>query len=90
MTAAFSDEHLYDLAKAFPSEVVNRLIEGESPVRVYREYRGLTQKALAKKVGVDSNYLSRIERGTRTGSVAFLRKVANALEVKLDDLVPAD
>jgi len=31
-----------------PAQFANRMIVGESPLRVYREYRSLTQTALAK------------------------------------------
>jgi hypothetical protein len=31
-----------------PAEFVNRMIDGENKVRVWREYRGLTIKALAR------------------------------------------
>ena len=51
--AMVSDETLYDEAKAeagefFPVEVVDRLLAGESPIRVYRTYRGMTRKQLAE------------------------------------------
>ena len=44
-----SDEALYDRAVAddeesFPIAVVDRIVAGESPIRVYREYRRMTQK----------------------------------------------
>ena len=31
-----------------PSEVVYALLDGENPIRVWREYRGLTQRELAE------------------------------------------
>ncbi len=71
-----------------PIEVVERLIEGENPVRVWRKYRGLTQQGLAKKVGVSPAYLSQIETGKRGGSSKVLRAIASALNVDLDDIVP--
>ena len=40
-----------------PAEVVNRIIDGENPIRVYRDYRGLTQKDLAQKVDISGPYL---------------------------------
>ncbi len=71
-----------------PIEVVERLIEGENPVRVWRKYRGLTQQGLAKKVGVSPAYLSQIETGKRGGSSKVLRAIASALNVDLDDIDP--
>ena len=51
--AALTDESLCDRAKAeggelFPAEIVDRLLAGESPVGVYRKYRGVTRKQLAE------------------------------------------
>jgi len=70
-----------------PDDVVSRLIAGESPVRVYREWRGLTGKALADKAGLSQAYVSGIETGKRRGSVRALKALAAALAVDLDDLV---
>ena len=73
--------------ESFPLEVVDRLIARESPLKVFREYRGLTQSAFAKNMGTSAAYLSQIETGRRTGSVKLLRRLADALGVELDDLV---
>ena len=35
-----------------PAAVVDRLLAGESPVRVWREHRGITQSGLARASGV--------------------------------------
>ncbi|WP_456379902.1 helix-turn-helix domain-containing protein [Thiolapillus sp.] len=71
-----------------PGDIVDKLFSGEpSPVLVWREYRGLTQEALAKKAGVGSSYISQIESGKKPGSVTVLKKIATALRVSIDDLV---
>jgi ribosome-binding protein aMBF1 (putative translation factor) len=44
---------------------------------------GLTQSELAKKIGTKQSAISRLERGTYNPTVAFLQKVASALDVKL-------
>ena len=50
--------------ETFPAEVINRLILNEdNPIKVYREYRELTQKQLADKVGIQRAYLAEIETG---------------------------
>lgn len=90
--AALSDEALYDEAKAeggefFPAEVVDRLLAGESPIRVYRTYRGMTQKHLAEAAGINPVYLSQIETGKRAGSVGVLTAIATALGVEAGDLI---
>jgi DNA-binding XRE family transcriptional regulator len=85
------DVAAYDAAKAreeesFPAEVADRLIAGERPLKVFREYRGLTQRELAKTAGTSAAYVSQIETAQRTGSVGLLHRLAEALGVGLDDV----
>ena len=70
-----------------PGEVVHRLIDGEPPVRVWREHRGLTQAQLAEQAGVTQGAVAQLESGQRRGSVALLGKLARALNLDVDDLV---
>ena len=69
-----------------PHEVVQRLVAGESPLRIWREYRGLSQTVLARTAGITPAYLSQMESGSRQGTTRTLRKIAKALDVDLDDL----
>jgi DNA-binding XRE family transcriptional regulator len=71
-----------------PSEVVYALLEGANPIRVWREYRGLTQGALASATGISTAYLSQLETGKRTGTAEVLRTIASILDVNVDDLIP--
>ena len=71
-----------------PAAMIDRVLAGESLVRVWRDHRGLTSKALAEKAGIARAYLSQIEAGRREGTVDTLRKLATALGVAIDDLVP--
>ena len=87
-----SDEQLYDRAKAendesFPIDISDQLLAGQSPVRVYRNHRGLTQRELAAAAGIHTVYLSQIETGKRTGSAKTLAALAKALQVAVDDLI---
>ena len=70
-----------------PAEFANRILDGESPITVYRELRGLSGKELAAKVEISGGYLSEIESGKKEGKVSTLKNIASALEVDLDDLV---
>ena len=72
-----------------PANVVDRLLDGEQPLRVWREFRNLTQAALARSSGVNRVQIVDIEAGRNTGSVHTLRKLATALQVSVDDLIPA-
>ena len=70
-----------------PGEFADRILDGENPVRIWREYRGLSIKALAEKVGISAAYLSQIENGVREGSVRTMKALAMALNLDLADLV---
>jgi ribosome-binding protein aMBF1 (putative translation factor) len=76
-----------------PKDVVDRLANGENPVRVLREWRerdspeGMTQMYLSFKTNLSQGYISDIENGRRKGTAAALRSIANALNVPLDLLV---
>jgi tRNA(Ile)-lysidine synthase len=67
--------------ETFPAEVVDRLLSGESPIRVWREFRGLTAAALAQRLGVTPAHVSKLENGKGEPSVALLRKMAQVLDV---------
>ena len=70
-----------------PGDVVERLVEGENPVRVWREHRGLTQEELGARTGLSGPYLSQIESGKREGTVKVFAALAKALDADIDDLV---
>ena len=59
---------------------------GGNPIRVWREYRGLSQAELAAKAGISASYLSQLESGKRDGTVEVLSALAVELGVALDDL----
>jgi transcriptional regulator with XRE-family HTH domain len=67
--------------------MVMRMVAGESPVRVWREHRGLTMAALAERAAIAQPYLSQIETGKRDGTVETIKKLAQALDLAVDDLI---
>lgn len=71
-----------------PAAIVDRLADGESPVRVWREHRGLSLRALAERASLSPALLSEIENGKKEGSIKTLVSLARALDVDLDDLTP--
>ncbi len=73
-----------------PGALVDRIIDGEPALKVWREYRGLTQEELAAKVGKQGSWLAKIERGKLKGDVQIWRKLAVALNVELVDILPLD
>jgi DNA-binding Xre family transcriptional regulator len=89
------DVRAYDAAKRrlasgddelIPAEFANRILNGESPVRVWREYRGLTAKELAARVGISEADLGQIESRDRS-RVEMLKRIAVILSIDLDDLI---
>lgn len=70
-----------------PGEVVNALLDGENPIRVWREYRGMTQPQLARVADISVPYLSQLESGKRRGSTDVLSAIARGLDLTLDDLI---
>lgn len=70
-----------------PSEVTFALLQGENQVKVWREFRGLSQRQLSASAGISTSYLSQIEKGKRTGTTDVLLAIARTLRVTLEDLV---
>ena len=73
-----------------PTEVVNAILDGKNPIKVWREYRGLTQQQLADIVRISKPYLSQIETGKRTGTTDVLSAIAKALDVSLEQVASAE
>ena len=71
-----------------PKAVVDRLVAGENPIRVLREWRGATQVELVAAIGITQGYLSELEAGKRKGPIALHQKIAEALGVPIDLLLP--
>ena len=72
--------------ETIPATIVDMLLAGANPIKVWREYRGLTQDALANRAGISKAYLCQIETGKREGAIKTLRAIATALGVTVDEL----
>ena len=70
-----------------PLDALDRLLDGDHPVKVFRKLRGLTQKDLAAITGLNATYLSQIETRKRGGSTRVYRRLAVALSVDIGDLI---
>lgn len=75
-------------APLLPKGVVDRLANGENPIRVLRQFRKETQVELAAAVGIAQNYLSDLETGNRKGPLELHQKIARFLGIPLDLLAP--
>jgi DNA-binding Xre family transcriptional regulator len=91
-----ADVATYDEAKArlasgdeemVPSAVVDAILRGESPIRVWRRHRGLALGELAIQAALSQAYLSQIETGKRQGQAETLKRIAAVLGVTVDDLI---
>lgn len=57
-------------------------------LRLAREARELTLETVAQKVGISASYLSQVERELATPAISTLRRLAEALQVAPNQLVP--
>jgi len=73
-----------------PAEVVNAILDGKNPIKVWREYRSLTQQQLADMVRISKPYLSQLETGKRTGTTDVLASIAKALNVSLEHVADTE
>jgi mRNA interferase RelE/StbE len=85
-----ADVKAYDAAKArlenggdelVPLDIIERTIKGEAPLRIWREYRQLTQEQLAKKAKVSRALIAAIETKRKAGSVNTWKRLGAALNV---------
>ena len=74
-------------APLIPKKIVDRIANGENPLRVLREWRDMTQLELSFKTDIGQGYISDLESGRRKGTTAALKKIAGTINVPLDLLV---
>jgi transcriptional regulator with XRE-family HTH domain len=56
-------------------------------VKKHRKQAGLSQEELAFQCDIDRTYISKLERGVANPSLLILVKIAETLNVKIEDLV---
>ena len=76
-----------DPTAILPPPLQERLKEGESPIRIWREYKQLSQHALAQLAGISIPYLSQLEHRIRQGSKRVLKSIAIALGVDCNAII---
>ncbi len=91
----FQDIRDFDLAQAklargedelLPLSVAQAILDGQNPIRVWREYRNIHSQTFAEKTGVSPTDLAKIESGIELASNQLLSKMAQLLHVDIDDL----
>jgi DNA-binding XRE family transcriptional regulator len=73
--------------ETFPAAVARRLVAGEHPLKVIREWRGLVQVQLGKLAHVPAQYISQIESGRRNMGRQTAMRLARVLKVSLEALL---
>lgn len=85
--ARFAKRYASGKEETVPAAVVDRLLAGEPPLRVWREFRGMTAAQVAVAVQITPAHISKLESGKGEPSVALLKKLARALRVDMEALV---
>ena len=73
--------------KNITDKLLQNIADGIHPVRVFREFQGLSQAKLASDIGITRQYLHQIEMKQRKGNVQVLKKIADLLDVPLELLI---
>lgn len=55
-------------------------------IRYLRRQKGMSQLDLSLEAGVNKNYISDLERGSRNPSILLLEKICHALDIDLATL----
>ena len=66
-----------------------RIIDGEHPIKVWREKRGMTVRQLADSLGLHDIEIEEMEKGRAVDRSTLLR-IANRLDVLPDMLLPPE
>ncbi len=69
---------------------MDAFLAGPTPLAFWRARRGLTQAALAERLGITQPYLAQLEAGKRVGNIRLYARMAKALGLRIEDLVDAD
>lgn len=71
-----------------PFSLIDSIIKGENALRAWRNHRGMTLETLAEQTGSRKSALSDLENGKAQGKPALWRKLADALNVSVDEILP--
>ena len=58
-------------------------------IRFLRKQQNLSIEDLSLEAGINKNYLSDLERGTRNPSLRILSRIAKALKISISELTKA-
>ena len=69
---------------SIPHEVISAVVDGETPVKAWREYLGFTQTDIAKRMGVSQSAYAQMENGKPRK--ATVSNIARALNITAEQL----
>lgn len=73
--------------KLVPHEIVEAvIIDKATPIRAWREYLGLTQSEIAKRMGISQAAFAQIESAEAKPRPATLKRVAEALKLAVEQI----
>ncbi len=80
-------DHRAERSTALTAGEMGELLAAASPLAFWRRKRGLSQAALAERIGCSQPYLNQLEAGKRRGNIQTFQRLAAALKVGFADLV---
>lgn len=77
----------HESAEKQAAQLPQAVVISGNPIKYWRQKRGLSQSALAKLAQISIPYLSQLEHSVRIGSKAVLKRLAQALNVAIDQII---
>jgi len=71
----------------FPNDVVKKNVRGDSLIKAWREYLGMTQEELAAKARIKQPALARMEKNDANPRNSSLQKLADAMGILIEQLI---
>jgi len=71
-----------------PEAEVDAYLAAATALQFWRKRSGLSQQVVADQVGISQPYLAQVEHGKRVADVRVYRRLAQALKLRLEDVVP--
>jgi DNA-binding XRE family transcriptional regulator len=88
LDAAIAMREIAAGAPTIPAAEMDAYLAAPTPLAFWRQRAGKTQAGLAEEVGVSQPFLAQIEGGRRQGTVRVLARLAKAVGVRIEDLLP--
>ncbi|CAN2041277.1 Helix-turn-helix domain-containing protein [Candidatus Magnetomoraceae bacterium gMMP-15] len=76
-----------DTESTIPHEVVEiHILKNKSLIRAWREYKGLSQQEVAKRIGISQTAYSQMEKSDAQLRKSTIEKIAHALNLRPEQL----